>query len=589
MNIVVTPTVFDLDPKLFERILGNERSNLFRYSNREGESIDLRFVTDEDLDLLEETIAKAKGRGSGKTAAVRNIRIFRRLREGDADGVKAKSVEMAAALLTDYLKDVEGHRIYDVTDDNFALSYYVNRIQYVPPLPSRSGPPSPPYVAMELLFEQYGARMSRSVHFGAIDVMHKTGADMLSGSGFLPEGDELRDAYLAAHKRYREIGETVGLRVRAKGIATPDLDGNPEKEDRSGFVRNHLRYTKIRLDRENGPTRGVVDVYSEEGNKARGQAKNAPNINVTFWAGTALRADDEDDFEDPTLSEEELAAAKSVEIPVHPWVPFFDFTRHLRMSVHVENLDVDPYDTALGEKLVLPKVQRRLIDVLVGNDATFEDVVGGKSGGSIILTAGPPGVGKTLTAEVYSEVVSRPLYSVQCAQLGTHADDLEESLRRIFFRASRWNAILLLDEADVYISKRGSDLQQNAIVGVFLRTLEYFPGTLFLTTNRSESVDDAIASRCIARIDYKLPTPGQQAEIWRILAETSGIEMASGAIEKITSTWAGLSGRDVKNLLKLAHMVTPNEPITFETVEMVKPFKSTKDVSKGPKKRRSAK
>ena len=32
------------------------------------------------------------------------------------------------------------------------------------------------------------------------------------------------------------------------------------------------------------------------------------------------------------------------------------------------------------------------------------------------------------------------------------------------------------DEADVFVVRRGGNLEQNAIVAVFLRTLEYFDG-----------------------------------------------------------------------------------------------------------------
>ena len=46
------------------------------------------------------------------------------------------------------------------------------------------------------------------------------------------------------------------------------------------------------------------------------------------------------------------------------------------------------------------------------------DIVKGKSNGVIICSMGLPGVGKTLTAEVYSEKIKRPLYTVQASQLG---------------------------------------------------------------------------------------------------------------------------------------------------------------------------
>src|SRR5204863_3588464 len=98
-----------------------------------------------------------------------------------------------------------------------------------------------------------------------------------------------------------------------------------------------------------------------------------------------------------------------------------------------------------------------------------------------------------------------------------------------------------------------------AIVGVFLRVLEYYGGVLFLTTNRADLVDDAIASRCLARIDYKIPTPPDQVRIWRTLADTAGLELDDREIKRIVDKFAGLSGRDIKNLLKLASMVSQSQ------------------------------
>jgi len=65
---------------------------------------------------------------------------------------------------------------------------------------------------------------------------------------------------------------------------------------------------------------------------------------------------------------------------------------------------------------------------------------------------------------------------------------------------------MLIDEADVYIKRRQDDITMNAVVGVFLRVLEYFNGLLFLTTNRIDDIDEAIVSRCIALIRFYSPT-----------------------------------------------------------------------------------
>lgn len=92
---------------------------------------------------------------------------------------------------------------------------------------------------------------------------------------------------------------------------------------------------------------------------------------------------------------------------------------------------------------------------------------------------------------------------VSAGELGTTAEQLEQRLPLIFERASKWNALLLLDEADVFLEQRSiGDINRNALVCVFLRTLEYYQGIMFFTTNRVQQIDPAIASRIHFKIKY---------------------------------------------------------------------------------------
>ena len=169
------------------------------------------------------------------------------------------------------------------------------------------------------------------------------------------------------------------------------------------------------------------------------------------------------------------------------------------------------------------------------------------------------------------------MYSVQASQLGINPEHLEEELLLVLRRASRWNAIMLLDEADVYVHERGNDLDQNAIVGVFLRVLEYHTSILFLTTNRSDIVDDAIASRCIARIDYPYPSKEDQKRIWHVLSESSGIKLDEEVIDGFVEKKNKFSGRDIKNLLKLSNLraISDEKAITVKDIEYVAQFNPT--------------
>ncbi len=163
---------------------------------------------------------------------------------------------------------------------------------------------------------------------------------------------------------------------------------------------------------------------------------------------------------------------------------------------------------------------------------------------------GGPGVGKTLTAEVYSEIIHKPLYRIDAGQLGTTIKDVEGNLETILKRAERWGAILLIDEADVYIRKRADDLNQNAIVAAFLRTLEYFNGLLFMTTNRSEEVDDAIISRMVAVFKYETPTLEMRPTLWFVLSSQFECKI-DAKIDDLVREFPEASGRDIKQLLRL--------------------------------------
>jgi len=100
---------------------------------------------------------------------------------------------------------------------------------------------------------------------------------------------------------------------------------------------------------------------------------------------------------------------------------------------------------------------------------------------------------------------------------------VETLLSFVFKVASRWNAIVLLDEADVFLAQRTSaSTLNNSLVSVFLRQLEYYQGILFLTTNQVQTFDKAAISRVHYGLRYSPLGPNARREIWqRLLAKAS--------------------------------------------------------------------
>ena len=128
---------------------------------------------------------------------------------------------------------------------------------------------------------------------------------------------------------------------------------------------------------------------------------------------------------------------------------------------------------------------------------------------------------------------------------------METALKDVLTRAQRWGAVMLIDEADVYIKRRDDNIAMNAVVGVFLRVLEYFNGLLFLTTNRVDDIDEAIVSRCIALIKYYPPDADAKRRIWRVMTEQFALKVDDALIDDLVEIFPAATGRDIKGLAKL--------------------------------------
>jgi hypothetical protein len=540
--------------------------------------INLRKFSNNQIRALRELLVPHKA-DRKISKMISDINVWISAAENGVDQVKCKSLQHFETLAYEYIQGVPKHRLYTKSESREGWeAYYVGKIAYYTPSKYERAK-----VIIGLYYMELGVRHGDSVTFRLEDVRGKTVPDILRASDYLPESPELLADYEGWLAIYDRIAKSVGTQFWARGLGTTNLDGNRDDEDRRSYWWRSDSQSIV-MDKDGEPSKVVIDVISE-GDKQ--ESAHDKDFNADFWRTKSYltAADDADpevidgDDDDVTPDDsEDRDMSIAMDIPTRFVVPTFDLRRHLRLRMHVMDLAEYVYDVQMGAKLVLPSEVRDLVNLLVSDKSEFHDIVKGKGGGAVILCAGPPGCGKTLTAEVYSEVMRLPLYSVQCSQLGTDEEDLEKELLKVFARAQRWNAILLLDEADVYVAARGADLKQNAIVGVFLRVLEYYKGVLFMTTNRSDLVDDAITSRCLARIDYEIPTPEDQARIWHVLAASAGIELAENAVLEIVDRYPKLSGRDVKQLLKLAAKVMSarGEPeLTTETVEFVKRFKPT--------------
>ncbi|CZR42689.1 uncharacterized protein FPRO_09992 [Fusarium proliferatum ET1] len=223
----------------------------------------------------------------------------------------------------------------------------------------------------------------------------------------------------------------------------------------------------------------------------------------------------------------------------------------------VQNIDFDT--TTFQSSLMLSDKHKSILLSLVRmqtehHNLAFGDIIKGKGKGLVFLLHGEPGVGKTMTA---AEHCKRPLLKMDARDLCHDHESTESALRTVLRLAERWNAVALLDEADIFLESRSSYYEMsNSLVTAFLRILEYFQGALFLTTNRVSSIDNAFKSRIQVAIHYpKLDIASRQG-LWQIfLAKASTTIQDRGSWTDLASRIAHeeLNGRQIRDIVRIAH------------------------------------
>jgi hypothetical protein len=452
----------------------------------------------------------------------------------------AEDLENVVPAIARYLAQ-DGIRgwLFTANVTNRPLPYVLTRLDYTPPADDAAGK-----IFLELKANVKGSVTTQVVRIAATDIVGKTVGEIFAMKGFLKETPELVDEYDKTVEKYFDWRARYGQQFSARGTGFYSEDPNSTHRD-TDWTRKDI----VVLSTSGGPARLVND---EGILTSRTLTMDATGDVLGQYLKKAKKSDRyaaEDEVEE---SQKEIPKGLFTQLPVHAYVLMFHLELHHYIWVHVEDMEPYEYQPQLKDKLVLPQEQTDLIDILTAEmDVLMDDIVAGKSGGTTVLCAGPAGVGKTLTAEVYSEIIRRPLYRVHSGQLGLNVAQMEQALKDVLTRAQRWGAIMLIDEADVYIRKRDDNIATNAVVGVFLRVLEYFNGLLFMTTNRVDDIDEAIVSRCIAMIKFNPPTAEARRRIWDVMTEQFKLPVAEKLKDDLVHMFPKATGRDIKGLTKL--------------------------------------
>jgi hypothetical protein len=261
-----------------------------------------------------------------------------------------------------------------------------------------------------------------------------------------------------------------------------------------------------------------------------------------------------------------------------PTVRCFNIEKKIWQNLAITKLHEIPWAERAFDSLVLAQDEKDLLLALVDRDqftesSTFEDFIGSKGTGMIMLLHGPPGVGKTLTAESVAEHLRRPLYKLGAGDLGTAANIVERNLTKALALCGHFGAVLLIDEADVFMEARSTNnLQRNELVSVFLRLLEYYSGIMILTTNRMRSIDPAFESRVDITLSYNSLTEADRRQVWKNFLATldpGAIDVGEADLLKLAK-W-DFNGRQIKSAIKTARVLATKkkEPLNARHLNVV--------------------
>ena len=167
-----------------------------------------------------------------------------------------------------------------------------------------------------------------------------------------------------------------------------------------------------------------------------------------------------------------------------------------------------------------------------------------------ILLYGPPGCGKTLSAERIAWNLGLPLLKVRFdALLSSYFGESASNLRMVFDYCKKEPVVLLLDECDLIAKSR--TITQDVgevprIVNMLLTLLDEYdaPGLVVATTNLKVSLDEALFRRFDDVIELPIP---ERNERKRLLEMTlSAIELSSEIdLERISEELEGYSAANI--------------------------------------------
>jgi len=174
-----------------------------------------------------------------------------------------------------------------------------------------------------------------------------------------------------------------------------------------------------------------------------------------------------------------------------------------------------------------------------------------------ILLCGPPGCGKTLTAQALANELNLPMAYVRLDGLvSSYLGQTSINLRKVFDAVKGQNVVLFLDEFDAIAKKRDDSNELGElkrVVTTLLQNFDNMPPNVFLiaATNHQHLLDPAIWRRFNLAIMLELPTEDQREKLLTKWIDEMKV-VANLNIKQISQLSEGLNCAQIKELVLAA-------------------------------------
>lgn len=174
-----------------------------------------------------------------------------------------------------------------------------------------------------------------------------------------------------------------------------------------------------------------------------------------------------------------------------------------------------------------------------------------------LLFCGPPGCGKTLSAEIVAGELGLPLAIVRIdSVVSSYLGETAANLRKVFDFITSIPMVVLFDEFDALAKERADSAEHGElkrVVNAFLQMLDAYDGKslLIAATNHESILDSAIWRRFDEVLLFEAPNLEQLKRLLTIKLKGVRREFDVGN-SKISGLFKGMSHADVERVLRRA-------------------------------------